>query len=92
MEKKKKQQHPRGKETNSQGTTCSLFAIYDSCDIGIVVSYRSLFFFLLYLATTAHHQIKQYQERQEGERKRQEDRVYGKEEKKGKKRCHVKQL
>ena len=29
---------------NSQGTTCSLFAIYDSCDIGIAVSYRSLFF------------------------------------------------
>lgn len=41
----KKQQHPGGKEMNSQGTTCSLFTIYDSCDIGIVVSICSIFFF-----------------------------------------------
>lgn len=39
---------------NSQGTTCSLFTIYDSCDIGTVFSYWSMLF--LYLA--AHHQHK----------------------------------
>lgn len=39
---------------NSQGATCSLFTIYMTCDIAIVVSYWSMLF--LYLA--AHHQHK----------------------------------
>lgn len=54
-----------------------------------IVAFFSLSF--LYLATTAHHQIKQYQERQEGERKRQEGQGVWKRREKRKKRCHVKQ-
>lgn len=54
---------------NSQGTTCSLFTIYDSCDIGIVVSICSIFFFFSVLSCSPPKQTER-QKRQEGERKR----------------------
>lgn len=52
---------------NSQGTTCSLFTIYDSCDIGIVVSICSIFFSVL---SCSPPKQTERQKRQEGERKR----------------------
>ena len=75
---------------NSQGTTCALFAIYTTLvTLGSwfhIAAFFSFFCTQLLLTTKSEQQ-----ERQEGERKRQEDRVYGKETNKEEKRCRVKQ-